>query len=252
MIDAGSAKGAIKTSEKEILQNVFELGSKTAAEVMSHRRDAVLLWLEDSDADWETAITQSRHSFFPVCGESYDDIAGVLNARDYLSLKDRSRKTVLAQAVLPAQLVPTSVRTNVLFARMKKTRNHFAVVLDEYGGMMGIITMRDLLEELVGSLDSDYAHPPEQPLIEKTGSQTWSVNDGTISLEKIAKALEVALPVDRYDTFAGYVFDLLGRIPEDGFQAELETDALTIKIVDVRLHRLEKALVSRKATVTSD
>jgi len=245
MIDVGSAKGTIKTREKEMLHNVFELANKTAAEVMTHRREAVLLWLEDSDEEWEKIITGNKHSFFPVCGEDTDDIAGVLKSRDYLSLKDRRRETVMAQAVLPAQLVPTSVRTNVLFGRMRTNRNHFAVVLDEHGGMMGIVTMRDLLEELVGNLDSDHLSPPEQPHIEKTGARTWSINSA-VSLEKVARELEVPLPVERFDTFAGFVFDLLGRIPEDGFQADLELEehGLTIKILEVRERRLEKALIT--------
>ncbi|MCL2373819.1 MAG: hemolysin family protein [Treponema sp.] len=246
MIDVGSAKGTIETSEKEMLHNVFEMGNKTAAEVMTHRREAVLLWLEDSDDDWEKTITENRHSFFPVCGEDPDDIAGVLNSRDYLSLKSRRRDEVMAQALRPAQLIPTSVRTNVLFRRMRKNRNHFAVVLDEHGGMMGIVTMRDLLEELVGSLDSDSLSPPEQPPIEKIDAGAWSIN-GAVSLEKAARALEAPLPVERFDTFAGFVFDLLGRIPEDGFQADLELEeyGIAIKILEVRERRLEKALITR-------
>ena len=212
---------------------------------MTHRRDAVILWLEDSDEEWEKTITENRHSFFPVCGEDSDDIAGTLNARDFLSLKDRRRRNVMAQAVLPAQLVPTSVRTNVLFRRMRKNRNHFALVLDEHGGMMGIITMRDLLEELVGSLDSDRLNPPGQPLIEKTGANTWSVN-GAASLEKLSRELDIPLPVERVDTFAGFVFSLLGQIPEDGFQTELQEGELHIKILEIRERRLEKALVTRK------
>jgi putative hemolysin len=244
MIDAGSARGTIKAGEKEILHNVFELSNKTAAEIMTHRRDSVLLWLEDDDETWEQTIIENGHSFFPVCGENEDDIAGVLKARDYLSLKDRCRNTVMAQAVSPAQLVPTSVRTNILFARMKKNRNHFAVVLDEYGSLMGVITMRDVLEELVGSLDSNYLSPPENPLIEKVGANLWNINDGTISLDKIARELDITLPVERFDTFAGFVFDLLDRIPEDGFQAELEAEGVKIKIIEVRERRLEKAQIA--------
>ncbi|MCL2233899.1 MAG: hemolysin family protein [Treponema sp.] len=244
MIDVGSARGTIKAGEKEILHNVFELGNKTAAEVMTHRRDTVILWLEDNNEEWEKTINEHKYSYFPVCGENPDDIAGVLDSMDYLCLKDRSRENVMAQAVFPAQLVPTSVRTNVLFARMKKNRNHFALVLDEHGGMMGVITMKDLLEELVGSLDSDHLSPPMQPLIEKIGPDTWSINDA-VSLEKVARELDIPLPVERFDTFAGFVFNLLGRIPEDGFQTELEEGELRIKILEVRERRLEKALVTR-------
>ena len=242
MIDVGSVRGAITNEEKEILNNVFELNNRNAGEVMTHRRDTVLLWLEDNDEEWEKTIRENKCAFFPVCGKDTDDIAGVLKARDYLCLKDRRREIVMAKAVKPAQLVPITVRTDVLFERMKKNRNHFAVVLDEHGGMMGIVTMKDLLEELVGNLNDDISSPPELPLIKKTGPETWIVN-GAISLDKAAQELGVPLPVDRYDTFSGFVFSLLGGIPEDGTQAELEDGELNIKVLVVREHRLEKALV---------
>jgi putative hemolysin len=243
MIDVGNARGTIEQGEKELLNNVFEFDNKTAGEVMTHRRDTVILRLEDSDEEWEKAVTRNRHNYFPVCGRNPDDIAGVLVSRDYLRLKDRRRETVLSRALAPAQLVPTSVKTNVLFGRMKKNRNHFAVVLDEYGGMMGIVTMKDLLEELVGNLDDDTSFPEERPLIEKTGPGTWIIN-GAVSLDKAAAELGVTLPVERYDTFAGFVFSLLGRVPEDGTRADLEAHGIKITILDVRKHRLEKARVS--------
>jgi putative hemolysin len=247
MIDLGNARGIIQHGEKERLHNIFEFDNKTAGEVMTHRRNVVLLRLEDSDEEWEKTISENRNSFFPVCGKNPDDIAGVLRSRDYLCLKDRRRENVMAH-VKAAQLVPTTVRTNVLFRRMKKNRNHFAVVLDEYGGMMGIVTMKDLLEELVGNLDDDSSSPPEQPLIiesyEKTAEQTWIIN-GAVSLEKAAREFGVSLPVERYDTFAGFVFSLLGQIPEDGSQAVLEANGLKIKILEVLEHRLEKAYVTK-------
>ena len=243
MIDVGSARGTIKTGEMEILHNVFEFDDKTAGEVMTHRRDTVLLRLEDSDEEWEKTITEKRHSFIPVCGKNQDDVVGVLNTREYLYLKDHLREAVMAHAVVPAQFVPISVRTNILFGRMKKNRNHFAVVLDEYGSMMGVITMKDLLEELVGNLDDDSSNPEEQPLIEKISSGTWIIN-GAVSLDKAARELGVSLPVDRYDTFAGFVFSLLGCVPEDGSRMELEEYGLKIKILEIRERRLEKALVT--------
>ena len=250
MIDVGSASGNINADEKEILHNVFEFDKKTAGEVMTHRRDTVMLRLEDSDEEWENIITEKHHDSFPVCGKNPDDIEGVLKSRDYLCLKDRGRETVMAKAVKPAHFIPITVRTDILFARMKKNRNHIAVVLDEFGGMMGIVTMKDLLEELVGNLNDDSSSPPELPLIrkiksdKKAGQETWVVN-GALSLSKASEEFGVSLPVERYDTFAGFVFSLLGRIPEDGSKDELEEGELKIKILDVREHRLEKALVIR-------
>ncbi|MDR2619005.1 MAG: hemolysin family protein [Treponema sp.] len=242
MIDMGNAHGIIKTGEKEIIHNVFEFDDKTAGEVMTHRRDVILLRLEDSDGEWERAIIENRHSYYPVCGKSSDDISGILNSRNYLCLKERSRENVTANAIQPAQFVPLSVKTNVLFRKMKKIRNHFAVVLDEHGSMMGIVTMNDLLEELVGDLEDDSTVPPDRPLIEKTGSG-WYIN-GAVPLDRAARELETELPVDKYETFAGFVFSLLGQVPEDGSRPELEAYGLKIKVLDVAEHRLERALVS--------
>ena len=247
MIDAGSTKGTIKAREKEIFHNIFEFDDKSAGEVMTHRRVTAMLRLEDSDDEWEKTIVSNRHGFFPVCGKSADDIIGVLNSRDYLCLKDRSRESVMAQAVEPVQFVPTTARTDKLFEKMRNSRSHFAVVLDEHGGMMGIVTMKDLLQELVGNLDDDSSIPPEQPLVIKAGPQTWILN-GSVSLDKAARELNVPLPVDRHDTFAGFVFSLLGRIPEDGSCPELEEAGLKIRILEIREHRLEKVQVTLTAS----
>jgi len=241
LVDAGSAKGSIAAGEKEIINNVFEFNDKTAREVMTHRRDAVLLRLKDGDEEWEKIITTEKHSYYPVCGENEDDIKGVLGARDYLGLKDKSRSSVLEKAVKSAQLVPNTVATNVLFRRMKKGRNHFAVVLDEYGSMEGIVTMNDLLEELVGDLSDDEERAERPPIVRK-GANLWRVS-GSAPLEKVARETGAALPVEEYDTFAGYVFTLLGRIPNDGEQVELDAEGLHISVTEVKDRRLERALV---------
>ncbi|MDR2701755.1 MAG: hemolysin family protein, partial [Spirochaetaceae bacterium] len=216
LVDAGSERGSIAAGEKEIIHNVFEFNDKTAEEVMTHRRDAALLWLKDNDEDWERTITQTRHNFYPVCGDTVDDIRGVLCARDYLGLKDRSRAAVTEKAVRPAQFVPCTVGTHVLFRKMKTQRNHFALVLDEYGCLDGIVTMNDLLECLVGDI-AEEDDLPESPLIEKMGPDLWKVS-GMASLDKLGKETGVTFSKaeNNYDTFAGLVFTLLGRIPDDG------------------------------------
>jgi putative hemolysin len=243
MVDVGSAKGAIDAREKEIIHNVFEFDDKTAVEVMTHRIDVTLLRLKDSDAEWERILMDNRHSFYPVCGETPDDIAGVLSARDYFRLPDRGRALVMANAVHPANFVPESLKTNILFRNMKRSRNHFAVVLDEYGGMSGIVTMNDLLEQLVGDLDDDRSLPPERPLIEKTDPLHWRIS-GAAPLDRVEKALGLSLPVQKYDTFGGFVFSLLGQVPEDGRTAELEDFGMVIHVTSVKERRLEDAVVS--------
>jgi putative hemolysin len=242
MVDAGSEKGTINVREKEIIHNVFEFDNKTAAEVMTHRLNVKLLKLKETDDEWETALLDSEHSYYPVCGDTPDDIVGVLSAKDYFRLKDRCRRIVMDQAVKPANFVPESVKTDVLFKNMRHSRNHFAVVLDEYGGMAGIITIHDLLEQLVGDLDDDGAGTSARLLIEKTENRWWRIK-GAAPLDKVEKALGVSLPADDYDTFGGYVFSILGEIPEDGSTAELQDSGLVIMVEEVKERHLETAMV---------
>lgn len=243
MVDAGSEKGAIEFHEKEMIQNIFEFDDKNAADAMTHRTEVSVLWLDENEEQWEKTITESRHTIYPVCDESTDNIIGILNTKDYFRIKEKNRDTILKEAMKPAVFVPETVRTDVLFANMKKSRNHFAIVLDEYGGMNGIITMSDLLEELVGDLDDDASVPAEPPLIERLDSQTWKIQ-GSAPLDLVAKQLGVFLPEEDYETFGGFVFGLLGSVPDDGSTPELEAYGLIIKVTEIKDHRLEKAVVA--------
>jgi len=242
ILDAGEQKGTIQPDEREMIRNIFEFNDTTAGEIMTHRTEVTLLWLDETDEQWEQTISESRYSIYPICSDSPDDIVGILHAKDYYRLKDKSRDEVMKKAVKPAYFVPESVRADVLFRNMKKTRNHFAVVVDEYGGMSGIITMNDLLEELVGDLEDDVSVPEELPLIERIDSKTWRIQ-GAAPLDEVSKQLGVLLPEEEYETFGGLVFGILGNIPPDGSTPELEEFGLKIKVIEIRERRLEQALV---------
>ncbi|MBZ2175564.1 hemolysin family protein [Schnuerera sp. xch1] len=243
MVDEGSVKGSINPNEQEMIHNVFEFDNKFAEDVMTHRTEVSLLWLDESEEDWDKTIYESRHTYYPVCHESTDNIIGVLNTKDYFRLEDKSRKNVLEIAVRPAYFIPETVRTDILFHNMKKTRNHFAVVLDEYGGMTGIITINDLLEQLVGDLDDDNTIPVEPPPIERIDSRTWKIQ-GCAPLELVTRQLDITLPEDEEsDTFGGLVFGLLGTVPADGSTPELEAFGLQIKVTSIKDHRMERAVV---------
>jgi len=242
MLDEGSERGAINNNEKEMIQNIFEFDDKYAEDVMTHRTDISLLWLDESEEEWERTINESRHSVYPVCEESIDNVIGILNVKDYFRLKDRSRENILATVLKPAYFVPETVRTDLLFYNMQKSRSHFAIVLDEYGGMTGVITMNDLLEQLVGDLENDDTVPEEPPLIERIDSFTWKIQ-GLAQLELVSEQLGVSLPTEDYDTFGGLVFGLLGFVPDDGSTPELEEFGLIIKVMEIKDHYLEKALV---------
>lgn len=242
MVDAGTETGAIDLDEQEIITNVFEFDNITAGEVATHRTDISFLWAEESDEEWEETIFSSRHSLYPVCEESVDNVIGVLNTKDYFRLRDKSRENVMKEAVRPAYFVPETARADVLFERMKHSRDHFAVVLDEYGGMTGIVTINDLLEELVGDIDDEFEEKPEEE-IKKLDSETWLIG-GEADVKEVEKALGIDID-DEYDndTFGGYVFGILGTIPEDGTQVEVQAPGLNIKVTEIAEHRIVKTIV---------
>lgn len=242
LVDAGSENGAIDPEEKQMIHNIFEFDDTTASEIMTHRTEVSILWEDESDEQWEKTISGSRHSVYPICLDSADDIVGVLYVKDYFRLKDKTRDNVNEHAVRPAYFVPETVRTDILFRNMKKNRKHFAIVLDEYGGMSGIVTINDLLEQLVGDLDDDIIVKEPPALIECIDSSTWRI-PGVAPLDTVSAQLGVMLPEDEYDTFGGLVFGLLGTMPDDGSTLELEAYGLIIKITKIHDHRIESAVV---------
>ncbi|MEG0156887.1 MAG: hemolysin family protein [Anaerovoracaceae bacterium] len=244
MVDVGSEKGAIDPGEKEFIQNVFEFDDLTAGEISTHRTDISVLYLEDSPEEWAKLIHDSRHSLFPVCDDSVDNITGILNAKDYYRLEDKSRENILNYAMRPVYFVPESIKADILFRNMKESRNHFAVVLDEYGGTAGIITMNDLIEQLIGEFDDEERTKPTSA-IEQLEENRWKI-PGSASIDSVSKALSLNLSCDKYDTFAGLIFNALGTIPEDGTALSLKTDDLLIDVVKIKDHRIEETLVSKQ------
>lgn len=242
LVDVGSEKGAIDHQEKEFIENVFEFDDLTAGDIVTHRTEISLLWLEESMKEWKSTIHNSRHTLYPICDNSSDNIVGILNAKDYFRLENKSREMVMAQAVRPAYFVPGSVKADVLLRNMKHSRNSLAVVLDEYGGMTGIITIHDLVEQLIGDFDSDKQIKSSDELVEDIDSKTWKIY-GDALLDDVSKRLGIALPSDEYETFSGFVFGVLGTIPQDGSTVELEAEGLMIKVTEIRDHKVEKAVV---------
>jgi len=238
MVDAGSEKGTIDVDEKEIIQNVFEFDDLSVGEIATHRTEVSLLWMEESEEQWEETIFGSRYSIYPVCDESVDNVIGVLNAKDYFRLKDKSRKNVLKHAVKPGYFVPDSITADVLFKNMKKTGHYFAIVLDEYGGMSGIITITDLIQELVGDFDAELETEEE---IERIDSTTWKIR-GTAPIDDVVKELGVKID-DECDTFGGFVFGEFGSVPDDGTTFEIDISNMHIKATEIKDHKLIKAIV---------
>ena len=245
MVDAGTEKGTIDDDEKELIQNIFEFDDLSVEEICTHRTDVVLLWLDEDMSEWKKTIYENRHTLYPVCGESVDDVVGILNVKDYFRLEDKSRENVMKEAVRPPYFVPESIKADVLFANMKKNGKYFAVVLDEYGGVSGIITMNDLISQIVGDMVDEDDPQPEEDIIELPDGK-WKIAGNTL-IEDVTLKIGVKIPSeDGYDTFGGYIFSIYGSVPDDGSTFDVEDDNMTIKVTDVKDHRIESAIVTLK------
>ena len=244
MVDVGSEKGTIEHQEKEFIQNVFEFNDIMAESIATHRTDVVMLWTEDDMEVWAETIHNSRHTFYPVCDGSPDNVIGVLNAKDYFRIEDKSRNKVMEQAVYPAHFVLETTKADVLFRNMKANKNAIAIIIDEHGGMTGIVTMNDLVEELVGDLnDNTEDAKSREPYVEKVEEHTWLVH-GNPELEVIEDALGIEIASEGFDTLSGLVFQKLGVIPEDGTQnIELEIQEMQIHITCIREHQIEETVI---------
>ncbi len=251
MIDVGSENGTIDASEKKMIHNVFEFDDKLVYEVMTHRTDIQFLDVKDDLKHWEKIMTTTRYSVYPIIADSSDNIVGVLRIKDYLKCRNMTKENVLKQAVRVPQFVSESLHINELFSTMQKSRTHFAVALDEYGGVAGIVTMKDLLEQLVGELDDDATIPPSAPMIEKINDTSWSVQ-GITPIEEVATALNVDLPTDDYDTFGGFVLSLMKNIPMNKTNIKLKYHNLFIQVTKTKRHKIETVLVRKKSTPDTD
>ena len=241
MVDVGSEKGAIDFEEKEFIQNVFEFNDLSAEEVLTHRTDVIMLDLEDSMETWKDIIYNSRHTRYPVCDGTADKIVGILNSKDYFRLEDKSRESVMENAVKPVYFVLDTIKADTLFRNMRKERHMLAVVLDEYGGMSGIITINDLVEQLVGDLGEEAAEEEIAP-IKQLNEDSWMIQ-GSALLEEMMEVIDVPFDIEEFDTFSGYVLHELESIPEDGAEVELEVERLHISAIKIKNHQVESAVV---------
>lgn len=244
MLDAGAENGTIRDMEKTLIHNVFEFDNKTAEDVMTHRTDVAFLNLDDEVSDWEKIISDTRFSVYPVFQNSKDNIVGLLNIKDYIKYKNSSKDILIKNALTPPFCIPSSLRIDKLFAQMQKSRCHFAVVIDEYGGVDGVVTMNDLLEEIVGELEDDVSAPQSTPNIIQINKTSWKVK-GETPLEEIAPLLDINANDSEYDTFSGFLLSLMEHIPQNKVNFALKYKNFNIKITRAKGHKIEEILVNK-------
>ncbi len=246
MVDMGEEKGAIEGNERDMIENIFEFNNMTAANCMTHRTDITALQVDENTDDIISTIAQSGLSRFPVYGEDLDDILGTVTTRDVLLNLSTSSGKTLRDMLRPAYFVPESVRTDVLFRDMQVKKTHLAIVVDEYGGTSGLITLEDLLEEIVGNIYDEY--DPQAPQdIQKLSDTSYRIS-GSAEIESINEALDIFLPTEEeFDTLGGLIFSQMAAIPKDGTHPEMDCYGLHIVVDEIVDRRIEWVTVTLTA-----
>ena len=238
MVDVGEEKGTIETSERDMIENIFEFNNITAEDVMVHRTDMRFIWMDSTHDEIIETIRSSGLSRFPVIGEDADDVKGLLIARDYLLNEEREEKQTLEALIRPAYFVPESVRADVLFRNMQIKKVHMAIVVDEYGGTSGLVTMEDLLEEIVGNI-YDETDPLEAREITELEPGVFRVA-GHCDLDVLRERLGVDIPEnDEIDTLSGLIINELSNVPEDGSTFDIDLCGMHVHVDEVRDRRVE-------------
>ena len=228
MVDQGQENGTIKEDEKELINNVFEFNDITVSEIMRHRKDifAVDINISTDELLEELSKEEYRYSRIPVYDETIDEIKGVLYVKDVL--KNINKKTFKVKNVIKdAYFISQNRLINEVFKELQKNKKQLAIILDEYGGTAGIVTMEDILEELVGDIYDEY--DKEESEYEKIDENTYILS-GSMPIFDVNKLLEADIPEGEFDTISGFLQDKLGRIPEDKEKPIIETEKVTYKI----------------------
>jgi CBS domain containing-hemolysin-like protein len=240
LLSRSSAEGEIEHEEQQMIDKVFVFGDKDAADVMVPRPEVVAISVEMPPEQALAEVLDSPYTRYPVFRESLDDIVGVLHVRDlFTAVHDRGIAAVrIDEIVRPAYIVPETKDLASLLQEFRKTNNHFAVVVDEYGGMAGICTLEDLLEEIVGEIEDEFDVPEEQ--IEQVDDDTYRI-DGMFPIDEFNERFNTDLPDDDFHTVGGFVFGQLGRAPEPG--DDVSFNGLRFDVLEVEGNRIEKIAV---------
>lgn len=220
MADAGSEMGVINEEENSIIQNIFEFDDIYIGEIMTHRTEIVRLWMEDSIEQWKKIIKSNTHVFYPICEDTTDRIVGVLDSRRFLRLDNQSKENALKNAVDKPYFVSSYLRADELFREMKKNKTYFAIVVDEFGGTDGIVSINDLIEEIVGEFENIRTD------FDKIDDNTFKVKC-SIELAKIERALKVNLKSNAV-TLNGWIIEHLSAVPEAGYEFEYGNAKFTV------------------------
>lgn len=230
MLDEGEEAGSIESGEKELIKNVFSLNDTTAEDVMVHRSQVAFLKRDDARTTLLNEIAESGYSRFPVYGENIDDIVGILYAKTYLTAQSRGERCEMKDFLMPPRFVHASTHINRILLDMQREHAHMAVVVDDYGGVIGIITLEDILEELVGEIWDESDEVIEN--IRERSDGSYDIN-GSTRLSDMCESIGCSIDSEA-DTVGGWVTEMLGGIPESGESFECGGMHVTVESTDKR------------------
>ncbi len=235
MIDEGEEKGTIEQEEKEMINNIFEFNDITVSEVMTHRTDIFAVDISSDIEEILKDLDDYKYSRVPVYSETIDNIEGILFVKDLLKYFRTKKPLKIKNMIREAYFVSENKPINELFKDLQKNKMQMAIVIDEYGGTAGLVTMEDLLEEIVGNIFDEYDDIENE--IEKIDDNTFLIS-GKISVNELKKVLGIEVPEGEYETLSGYLLEILGRVPEDDEKPIIETDKVTYKIEEYEDKRI--------------
>lgn len=246
MVDQGQEKGVIKKNEKDLINNVFLLNDIDAAEIMTHRTDIFAIEINDNIYELLDEIDDYKYSRIPVYEETIDDIKGILFLKDILKALSNGKKIKIKDIMREAYYVPETKPIDEVFKELQKNKMQMAIVVDEYGGTSGLLTMEDILEELVGNIFDEYDDVEVE--YNKIDENTYMV-EGSIPLYELKKIIGIEIPEGDYDTLSGYLIEKLGRIPEDDEKPVIEDEKLTYKVEELEDKRIKWVKICKNQEV---
>ena len=235
MVDEGEEKGAIEEDEREMINNIFEFNDTVTSEVMIHRTDIFSIDINSNFEEILNKLDEYKYSRIPVYEDTIDDIKGILFVKDTLKLLSEGKKVNISQIMKPAFFVAENKPINELFRDMKNKKQQMAIVIDEFGGTAGLVTMEDLIEEIVGNIFDEYDEIENE--YEQINENTFMIS-GSVNMYDLKKILNITIPDGDYDTLSGYLLEELGRVPEDGETPIIDTPKVLYKIVEYEDKRI--------------
>lgn len=236
MVNQGEEKGSIEENEKELINNVFEFNDIIASEIMTYRTDIYAIEINEDVYEILDEIDEYKYSRIPVYEETIDDIKGILFLKDILKLVSTRKEFKIADIMREAYFVPESKPIDEIFEELQANKMQMAIVVDEYGGTAGLLTMEDILEELVGNIFDEYDDVEVE--YKRLDDNTYLI-DGSVSLYEMKRIFDIELPEGDYETLSGYLIEKLGRLPEEDEHPVIEDEHLTYKIEEYEDRRIK-------------